>query len=67
MLYSLLHIQSINLLNFYSANIPGIARLSSATAESVLNSKIDEAVYQHQWAIGGAVVYGEKVKSRDEF
>ena len=36
--------QSINQLNFYSATIPGGARLSGATAESVFNSKIDKAV-----------------------
>ena len=30
--------------NFYSANIPGKARLSGATAESVFNCKIEETV-----------------------
>ena len=30
--------------NFYSANIPGEARLSGATAESVLDSNIKETV-----------------------
>ena len=30
--------------NFYSANIPGKARLSGATAKSVFNSKIEETV-----------------------
>ena len=30
--------------NFYSANIPSIARLSGTTAESVFKSKIDKAV-----------------------
>ena len=34
--------QSINQSNFYSANIPGEARLSGATAKSVFNSKIEE-------------------------
>ena len=34
----------INQSNFYSANIPGKARLSGATAESVFNSKIEETV-----------------------
>ena len=41
--------QSIHFLlrqsNFYSGNIPGVARLSGATSKSVLNSKIDEAMY----------------------
>ena len=36
--------QSINQSNFYGANIPGEARLSGATAESVFNSKIEETV-----------------------
>ena len=35
---------SINQSNFYSANIPGEARLSGATAKSVFNSKIEETV-----------------------
>ena len=42
--------QSINQSNFYSANIPSEARLSGATAESVLNSKI-ETVPWHQRAV----------------
>ena len=36
--------QSINQSNFYSANLPGKARLSGTTAKSVFNSKIDQAV-----------------------
>ena len=36
--------QSINKSNFYSANIPGEARLSGATAKSVFNSKIEDTV-----------------------
>ena len=36
--------QSINQSNLYSANIPGEARLSGATAKSVFNSKIEETV-----------------------
>ena len=36
--------QSNNQSNFYSANIPGKARLSGATAKSVFNSKIEETV-----------------------
>ena len=36
--------RSINQSNFYSANIPGEARLSGATAKSVFNSKIEETV-----------------------
>ena len=32
----------INQSNFYSANIPGEARLGGATAKSVFNSKIEE-------------------------
>ena len=34
------------------------------TAESVFNSKIDEAVAQHQRAFGRAGVYGVKAKSK---
>ena len=36
--------ESINQSNFYSANIPGEARLSGATAKSVFNSKMEETV-----------------------
>ena len=55
---------SINEPNFYSANIPGVARLNGATPKSVLNSKIDEAVPQHQHVIEHAGVYGGKAKSK---
>ena len=34
----------INQSNLYSANIPGKARLSGATAKSVFNSRIKETV-----------------------
>ena len=44
--------QSINQPNFYSTNIPGTARYRGATSKSVHNSKIDEAVPQHQQVIG---------------
>ena len=37
-------IQSINQSNFYSANIPGVARLSGATARSVFKCEVVEAV-----------------------
>ena len=37
-------VKLINQLNFYSTNIPGKAKLSGATAESVFNSKIEETV-----------------------
>ena len=57
-------IQSINQSNFYSANIPSVARLSGATSESALNSKINEAVPQCQQVIGHAVVYGGKARSK---
>ena len=40
-----------------ATNIPGIVKLSGATSKSVLNSKIDEAVTQHQQVIGHAGVY----------
>ena len=50
--------------NFYSANIPGIARLSGATSTSMLNSKIDEAVPHRQQVIGHAGVYGGKARSK---
>ena len=36
--------QSINQLNFYSANTPGKARLSGPTGKSVFNSKSEETV-----------------------
>ena len=38
------YLLEINQSNFYSANIPSEARLSGTTAESVFNSKNDEAV-----------------------
>ena len=43
--------KSINQSNFYSANIPDVARLSGMIAKSVFNSKIDETVPWHQWAV----------------
>ena len=46
----------INQSNSYSANIPGEARLSGVTAESVFNSKICEKVPWHQQAVGCAGV-----------
>ena len=55
---------SINQSNFYSANIPGEARLSGATAKSVFYSKIEETVPQHQQAMGHAGIYGGKAKSK---
>ena len=36
--------QSINQSNFYSANIPGVARLSGATARSMFKSEVVEVV-----------------------
>ena len=36
--------QSINQSNFYSANIPGVARLSGATARSVFKCEVVEVV-----------------------
>ena len=36
--------KSISQSNFYGANIPGKAKLSGATAESVFNSKIKETI-----------------------
>ena len=36
--------QSINQSNFYSANIPGVARLSGATARSVFKCEVIEVV-----------------------
>ena len=56
--------QSINQSNIYSANIPGVARLSGATSKSVLNSKIDEAVPQRQQVIGHVGVYEGKARSK---
>ena len=56
--YQQLYFITINQPNFYSANIPGVARLSGATSKSVLNNKIDEAVPQRQQVIGHAGVYG---------
>ena len=43
-IYNLAVYSFINQSNFYSANIPGKARLSGATAESVFNCKIEETV-----------------------
>ena len=57
-------IKQINQSNFYSANIPGRARLSGLTAESVFNSKIDETVPCHQQAIRCAGVQEGKAKSK---
>ena len=34
----------INQLNFYSANIPGVARLSGATTRSICKYKVVEAI-----------------------
>ena len=56
--------QSINQLNFNSANIPGEARLSGAKAKSAFNSKVEETVPDHQQVIGHAGVYGGKAKSK---
>ena len=53
--------QSISQSNFYSANIPAIARLSGATSKSVLDSKVGEAVPQRQQIIGHT---GGKARSR---
>ena len=39
-------------------------RLSGATAESVFNSKVDEAVPHHQWAIERTGVCRGKTKSK---
>ena len=49
---------------FDSADIPGEASVSGATAESVFNSNIEETVLQHQRATGRAGVYGGKAKSK---
>ena len=57
-------IQSINESNIYSTNIPGEARLSDNTAESVFNSKINEPVPDHQRAIRHAGVYAGKAKAK---
>ena len=45
--------------NFYSTNIPGVARLSGTTARSVFIYKVAEAILEHQQAIGHTGVYGE--------
>ena len=39
-----IHNQSINQSNFYSANIPGVAKLSGATARSVFKCEVVEVV-----------------------
>ena len=52
---------SINQSNFYSANIPGEARLSGTTAKSVFNSS---TLPQHQQAMGSDGIYGGKAKSK---
>ena len=56
--------QSTNQSNFYSANIPGKARLSGVTTKSVFNSKIKETVPRHQLAVGCASVERGKAKSK---
>ena len=56
--------QSINQSNFYSANIPGVARLSGATARSVFKYEVVEVVSKHQQAVGHTGVYGGKAKSK---
>ena len=56
--------QSINQSNFYSANIPGVARLNGVTSKSLINSKIDEATPQHQQVIGHAGVCEGKARSK---
>ena len=48
----------------HSANIPGEARLSGATAKSVFNSKIEETVPYHQQATGSDGIYRGKAKSK---
>ena len=58
------HFQSINQSNFYSANIPGVARLSGATARSVFKCEVVEVVPLHQQAVGHTGVYGGKAKSK---
>ena len=55
--------KSINQSNFYSANIPGEARLSGATAKSVLNSKILESNINRLWGV--TVSMGERLNQRD--
>ena len=57
-------LQSINQSKFYSSHIPSIVSLSGVTATAVFNRKIDEAVPQHQPAIGRPGVYAEKAKSK---
>ena len=54
----------INQSNFYSANIPGKASLSRATAKSVFNTKIEETVPWHQQATGSDGIYRGKAKSK---
>ena len=57
--------QSINQSSFYSANIPGKARLSGATSESAFNSKIEETVPLHQQAMGMPLSMGDRPSQRD--
>ena len=56
--------QLINQSNFYSANIPSIARLSGTTARSVFKSEVDEVILYHQQAVMSVGVYREKAKSK---
>ena len=58
------HYQSINQINFYSANIPGEARLSGATARSVFKNVVVEVISKHQQTIEHTGVYGGKAKSK---
>ena len=50
--------QSINQSDFYSANIPGVAKLRGATARSVFKYEVVEAIPQQQ-AVGHTGVCGE--------
>ena len=54
----------MNQSNLYSANIPGVARLSSATARLVFKYKVLEAILYHQQAVGHTGVYRGKAKSK---
>ena len=56
--------QSINQSNFYNVNIPGKAWFSGVSTKLMFNSKINEAVPDHQCTIGCAGVYGGNVKSK---
>ena len=57
--------QSSSQFHFYSANIPGKARLSGATAKSVFDNEIHEAVHDVNVSLGIPVFMGTNLLTID--